>query len=436
MKIAPSIKIYVLLSVLLTGSGIIWGLSILSSNYFISGMDIATRNSMLAFAHQQQSDYQITFDAPQEKSVQSQKKTISYGFVKNWDDVPLIFKQTYQPQDLILNQFYKHIENTSWLTPPKTGSFLIKVIKDGQIYYVTHTISNDNAQINSISDLNNFVIISLTALGVIALFALILLLVMRKVTLPVIRLKNWAKQLSNKQLSQETPDFHYRELNLLADIIRNSLSSVQESIEREQKFLGYASHELRTPIAVSHSNSELLKKLIESHAPAEKQLKVLDRILRANLTMTGLTETLLWLNRDEDKQLTYQNFKLGELTEQLVTELKYLTIDKNITLNIETDNSTCELPEVVCRIVISNLIRNAFQHTAEGYVTIKQEKCQLSIINQNNPDKDTASLLQSNNLGFGLGLSLTERIVQQYQWQYDTQEIAGGKNVSVTFESR
>lgn len=433
MKIAPSIKIYVLFTMLITGSGIIWGLSILSNNYFISGMDIATRNSMLAFAHQQKSDNQVFLNAPQEESGQNQKRELAYGFMENWDDVPSVFKENYQPSELELNKLYKYLEKTSLLTPPKTGSFIIKTKRDNKIYYVTHTISHKSSEINSLSDLNNFVIISLTALGVIALFTLILLLVMRKVTLPVIRLKDWAKQLNNKQLSQKTPDFHYRELNLLADIIRNSLSSVQESIEREQKFLGYASHELRTPIAVSHSNSELLKKLIESHAPAEKQLKVLDRILRANLTMTGLTETLLWLNRDEDKQLTNQKFKLGELTEQLVTELKYLTIDKNITLSIETDNSSCELPEVVCRIVVSNLIRNAFQHTAEGYVTIKQEKCRLSIINQNNPEKDTSSLLQSDNLGFGLGLSLTERIVQQYQWQYDTQEIAGGKNVSVVF---
>ncbi|WP_244225164.1 histidine kinase dimerization/phospho-acceptor domain-containing protein [Vibrio aquaticus] len=62
-------------------------------------------------------------------------------------------------------------------------------------------------------------------------------------------------------------------------------------------FLGYASHELRTPIAVTRNNSELLCKMISKGIPSEKQLVVLDRIERAGFTMTDLTETLLWLNQ-------------------------------------------------------------------------------------------------------------------------------------------
>jgi signal transduction histidine kinase len=347
----------------------------------------------------------------------------------------MVFKNRYKSSELRLNQFYKHLEKPSLLAPPKLGSFIIKIKKDDEIFYITLIISNSQSPISSFSDLNNLAIINLTALAVITLFTIILLFVMRQITLPVKKLKNWAKGLNDQQLLQDVPDFHYSELNILANLIRNSLSSVRQSLEREKKFLGYASHELRTPIAVSLSNSELLKKLIENECPTEKQLQVLARISRANLTMTDLTETLLWLNREEGKALVSRQFQLGKLTEQLVNELTYLTDGKIITLDVKTDDSYCELPEAVCRIIISNLVRNAFQHTAEGNVSIKQEGCTLSVVNQNKEGREQVGIFDNDHLGFGLGLNLTKRIIKQYQWQYCSTDLSGGKSVSVIFDS-
>jgi signal transduction histidine kinase len=435
MKITPSIRLFVLLSMLISGIAMIWGLSVLSSNYFISGIDIGTRNGMFAFAHQEQNnkhDRELTFITSPEADKVS--KTVTYKLVRSWDNVPEIFQQTFKPDELQFNKLYKHFVETSIFTPPEVASFIMKIMKNNEVHYVTLIASKNGFVFQGITNLNHFTVITVTALAVITLFSIILLFVMRQITLPVTRLKNWAKYLTNKELSQPIPNFHYSELNTLAKLIKNSVSSVQESVEREKIFLGYASHELRTPIATSRSNAELLHKLIENKAPIEKQLNVLDRVLRANLTMTDLTETLLWLNRSEGKGIIAQQFSVGSLIEQLSSELKYLIVDKAITVNVETDDSVFELPESVCRIIIANLIRNAFQHTVEGYVTIRQIGYRLSIVNQNNVDIETNDILKSDNLGFGLGLSLTERIIQQYQWQYSSIDIVGGKDVSVIFE--
>ncbi len=99
---------------------------------------------------------------------------------------------------------------------------------------------------------------------------------------------------------------------------------MQQSLDREQEFLSYASHELRTPIAVTRTNSELLSKMMTVNNSPEKQIEVVERIKRASITMTDLTETLLWLNRSEGKSLVTENVQLGELTEQLVHDLDYL----------------------------------------------------------------------------------------------------------------
>lgn len=435
MKIIPSIRIFVLLSMLISGIAMIWGLSVLSSNYFISGIDMGTRNGMFAFAHQQQNTNELTFITTPEKDSDKPSRTLTYTLVKNWKNVPEVFQQEFTPEQLQFNALYKYLVESSFFTPPEVASFIMKIMKNNEVHYVTLVISKNSFKLQGITNFSHLTVITFTAFGVITLFALILFFIMRKVTRPVTRLKNWAKHLTNEKLSQPIPNFHYSELNSLASLIKSSLSSVQASVEREKIFLGYASHELRTPIATSRSNTELLQKLIENKAPVEKQLNVLERILRANLTMTDLTETLLWLNRSEGKALIAQKFNMGLLIEQLANELTYLITGKAITVEIKTDNLLYELPESVCRIIIANLIRNAFQHTVEGHVTIKQVGHKLSIINQNNDDIEITTIFDHDNLGFGLGLSLTERIIQQYQWQYNTTDIIGGKDVSVTFQS-
>ncbi len=260
------------------------------------------------------------------------------------------------------------------------------------------------------------------------LFFVILILILRKVASPVEQLKNWAKSLDKDNLSEPTPDFHFSELNTLANIIRDSLSSVQSSLEREQKFLGYASHELRTPIAVTRTNSELLEKLIQKGKSPEKQLEVIDRIKRAGFTMTDLTETLLWLTRQQDKDLPLENIHLGDMLQQINYDLTYLLNGKAVVVNFESDDTQCQLPVGLTRIVLTNLIRNAFQHTGSGTVDMVQVGSKVTIVNHN-----TDGTVEDNNLGFGLGLELTEKLLAQYQWQYHNQELAGGREVWVDF---
>ncbi|WP_413694156.1 sensor histidine kinase [Psychromonas sp. KJ10-2] len=261
-----------------------------------------------------------------------------------------------------------------------------------------------------------------------ALFALVPYFILRKVTNPIENLMTWAKKLNKQQLTQPAPDFHYSELNSLAEIVKSSLKSVQESLEREQQFLGYASHELRTPIAITRTNTELLRKMIEKNISTEKQLQVLDRIERASLNMTNLTETLLWLNRQTDKTVPLSTISLGQLTQQLLNDLHYLLNGKKVQIQIQTDQTEQQLPAVLCRIIINNLLRNALQHTNEGKIIITQSAHQLIIHNQ-----DLSENMLENDLGFGLGLELIERLVKHYEWQYKNVAKDNGHYVEINF---
>ncbi len=152
----------------------------------------------------------------------------------------------------------------------------------------------------------------------------------------------------------------------MAVSFRDSLSSVKNGLGR-QEFLGYASHELRTPIAVTRTNSELLEKLIQKgKSPEKKQLEVVDRIKRAGFTMTG-DGNLIMAHSTTRQRPASDNIHLGDMLQQINHDLTYLLNGKPVTVSLECDESQYQLPAGLTRIVLTNLIRNAYQHTGEWY---------------------------------------------------------------------
>ena len=213
-------------------------------------------------------------------------------------------------------------------------------------------------------------------------------------------------------------------------MIRNNIASEAQAIKREQKFLSYASHELRTPIAVLRTNSSLLEKV--NPTPSDKERKVRDRINRASLTMKSMTETLLWLSREQEMDMPVEKLDMGDLLQQARVELDYLLIGKNITVSLESDGSSVEAALVPCQILLNNLIRNAFQHTQQGAVSIIHKDAQVQIHNTEDVDSEQGQN-NNENLGFGLGMQLVEKLTKQFGWQLETNQQGNEFQVTIKF---
>ncbi|WP_375748360.1 sensor histidine kinase [Vibrio sp. HN007] len=427
MKIRWSLRLHVLVVVLITGMVTIFAFSWLSLSYFFSGMDVTMERLMMSEAR-----YSTASDGhPETKVLRGPLEEVKDNMViaSRWEDLPIVLRERFNPSELKENQVYKEMIGGSLLTmtPPQQGFFVMKSTLDGELRYVGIYFSSGDEQIK-IGKFPHIVIVFVFAFLAILILSVVLGLLMRQVSTPVERLKNWAKNIDETDLKRTTPDFHYRELDTLAGIIKSSLISVRKSAEREKRFLGFASHELRTPIAVTRTNSELLRKLIEKEKSKEKQLEVLERIERAGVTMTDLTETLLWLNRQEDKELPVTTISLGALTMQISEELSFLVEKKAVQVSYFTDETTILVPETLSRIIVTNLLRNAFQHTNEGHVEIRQLGDQLIIINS-----DVSENKAAEDLGFGLGLELTEKLISKYGWRYTSIEKPCGREVSISF---
>jgi len=416
MKIRPSLKIYFLAMMIVTGFTTISIMSLVSFNYFFTGLDFSMSHSMREQAYKQ-------------PIVDGQPRIINDYFVASrWQDLPESIKENLDPQKLVEDELLKNVDGNPLFSQPKAGYFALYLNKDGEKRYIASMFINHLEQQPQQNKIPPFAYILLIALIAMILFSFVPYFILRKVATPIEKLTSWTKQLNKEQLSHPAPDFYYSEFNSLAKIVQSSLQSVQESLDREQRFLGYASHELRTPIAVTRTNTELLRKMMIKGISTEKQLEVVDRIERASLTMTDLTETLLWLNRQSDKSIPIKSVSIGLMTERLLQELNYLLNGKTIEVVIKTGQSTHPLPEALCQIVITNLIRNALQHTQEGTITIKQSDTSLMIINQNLTTNNTKEAL-----GFGLGLELTERLVEHYGWQYKNESTSEGHYVEINF---
>jgi signal transduction histidine kinase len=182
---------------------------------------------------------------------------------------------------------------------------------------------------------------------------------------------------------------------------------------KEREFLKYASHELRTPISILRTNSAFLDKV--SPNPSSKEREIRDRIQRASLTMKGITEVLLWLGRDEDYPIPYEDVELSEFLSQLVAEQQFLFDGKDVDLALKLESCTQYLPKEALRILLTNLIRNAFQHTDSGTINIIQQENKVVIENP----YDEGSFLNKdvNEIGFGLGLKLSHKLADRLDWE-------------------
>ena len=425
MKSRISLKLLVSLAFLLLAVVLVTGYSLLSAHYYRLGMDSVRASNMEETAR---SYVELV---PPAKRIQFVNFR-GYRIASRWEHAPLDLHNAFgaKPPGQGLSI---RVEKDNWFTHPDYVYFVYRYQDKNETIFVTRRGSRATAPplIGRNAAESRKMLFTISA-SIAGLLGIIILLFLRRVSRPLASLGQWARSLDAHNLSDPPPDFSYPELNDLAYLIRNSLSSVQESLDREHSFLRHASHELRTPITVMRNNIELLHKLKETTAPERIALqeKAIDRMDRASLNMQYLTETLLWLSRKEFQTLPGKQFELDSLLREIADEMKYLLDRKEVELKLETQPSLVFLPEFPVRIVLGNLIRNAFQHTWEGCITIYQQDNRIVISNPKSPaDAD------KNELGFGLGLQLTTQLTDKLGWKYVDESSLDTHKVSILFSS-
>ncbi|MCK9387951.1 MAG: HAMP domain-containing histidine kinase [Sulfuritalea sp.] len=217
-------------------------------------------------------------------------------------------------------------------------------------------------------------------------------------------------------------DFPVGEVGELARVFDRHLIRMRAFIERERVFSADISHELRTALAVILSATEIL---LEDNGLSDKQKTRIGRIKRAADDMAELGSALLLMAHEEHSLAAGDDCVLAEVVREVVAEQRHMLGGKPVEVEVHTNPELIlDIDAGLVRILVSNLIRNAFSYTAAGSVVVRQDAHSLTV-------SDTGSGIPAHAIdrvfirhfrgmtseGAGIGLSLVKRICDRYGWR-------------------
>ena len=421
MRSKVSLKTILIASFVMLAVVMMAAYSVLTKEYFIRGLDASLAVSMEKTV--------VTFEEHVREEKQKLPQEFSgFNISTDWDCMPDYIKAAFKIPPIRHAVLYKKIDEPFFGRPDEI-LFLMRYDYKGKPYYISYKITPGVRMTTlHVTKQENQKLMLIISLVMITTIFLIGWLVLKHVSKPMIALRSWINSLDSKKIAGPTPDFTYPELNDLAELMKQSLSSVQAALDREHRFLRYASHELRTPISTIRSNIGLYRKLAEKNQHPEQEIAVLDRIDRASMTMKHLTETLLWMSHETDAPIQCSDTDIGGLIEDISEEMKYLLNGKNVSVSLDLHSHVQNVPSVPARIIIGNLIRNAYQHSWDGEVLIRYKSGELVISNKMIETEEEAS--QNDQTGYGLGLELTGQLVKRIGWKTE-QQIENGRFIAI-----
>ena len=199
----------------------------------------------------------------------------------------------------------------------------------------------------------------------------------RKVIAPVAHLSDLVNKSGPDNLPTDlSKTFFDDEVGVLAKALEQAMKRVETYVEREHRFSRYTSHELRTPVTIIKGAVTLLKKKFSSEEdPAYRPLK---RIERAVTNMENIIETLLWLSREDTAIDQNQVFAVVSVVQETIEQNRCLLVNKPIDIELVPKiDPLLSIPAPIFQIMLTNLIRNAIQHTTSGKISVivKDDRC-------------------------------------------------------------
>ncbi|WP_331050928.1 HAMP domain-containing sensor histidine kinase [Gemmatimonas sp.] len=235
-----------------------------------------------------------------------------------------------------------------------------------------------------------------------------------------------AQQVSAWSPGQPVPPlvgpWPHAEVGDLARRLTHSMQHIQGLLAREREFVSGASHELRTPISVVRSASDLLMR--DTALPAGA-LEHVHRVHMASMQLEETTAALLALARENEAGSEAGEVPLVPLLEQIVVRESMArsgqaSPDLTVTVDIP-DHTTVVARVAVLQIVLRNLLGNAMRHTLSGQIAVHRDADWLVVRNDGviaaGADKPLAAplVVRADHEGMGFGLTLVHRLCARHE---------------------
>lgn len=226
------------------------------------------------------------------------------------------------------------------------------------------------------------------------------------------------------------------EVMVVARAIAEMRDRVQELVARERAFTRDVSHELRTPLSVIRSTAA---QALHDPGITSDSRRMLTMALQSAEQMERTVVSLLALARDTPLGEPALPSRVLPMLEQVVIEQSTVIRGREISLDIEVpQGAALDVSAAMLHVLLSNLVGNAFSHTASGVVRVSFSDGQLVLRNpvgggdeldaltRDLRDLAAPGVRREDSPGFGFGLDIARRVCDRaglaLQWRLDEGE--------------
>lgn len=378
---------------------------------------------------------QIVFKAEKDPTI-LQQRTFDEGFFsvnKISEEEALSFKDTYEDTEIYAQDAD---DEAPELEPVR---ILTTVFEQNGSFYQLKIFNNMVEE----DDLVKELLWDAAGLYILLIFSILFInnFVLKRLWKPFYELldelKNYRLGISKSLPNVETKT---KEFSDLQDAVTTLLQYSEKSYEQQKEFIGNASHELQTPLAIAISKLELL---IEKENFTEDQAEKIAEIMEIIERLVRLNRSLLLLTKIENKQFfDDQEIKVNDIVEKNIEDLSDIAEFKEVEI-IFSENSELlvKADAALINIIVSNLLRNAIFHNIKsGKVEVKIDAKKLSVLNTGtdhslNHEKIFTRFQKSeqHQSGSGLGLAIVKAIAELYDFTVSYDFKNGMHEFSVNF---
>lgn len=166
----------------------------------------------------------------------------------------------------------------------------------------------------------------------------------------------------NEPLKNETRITEFQKLNDAA--VRNA-ERAEQLFEQQKQFIGNASHEIQTPLAICQNRLEILT---EESSLSERDLGEVIKTLQTLEHISKLNKSLLLLTKIDNGQFSDNRLVLlNEIVPRYLDDYREVYGYKEIAVEVEDNGPfAVMMNEALAVVLITNLLKNAYIHTVAG----------------------------------------------------------------------